>query len=310
MPTGAATNSGACQYALAYASRPTLWRCQISDDSDVNAATDDGATVPNENSFRSLRQIGRGVAAVAAVLIIWEAIVRVFHIPEYVLPAPSHIVGRMDAEWKLLLQYMYVTLEETVLGFALAVISGVMAAILVTTSERIKDFVMPLIVVTQLIPKVAIAPLILIWFGYGVPSKIIMAFLIAFFPIVIDMIAGLTMVEKELVELLRSLGASRWKIFVKAQVPNSLPFLFNGMRISITLAIIGAVVGEFVGGSEGLGYLIVVATSQLKTGLVFASLVVLTIMGFVLFALVGMAERFLIPWSSSERDDVMVVTGM
>lgn len=276
----------------------------------MNAATDDGATVPNENSFRSLRQIGRGVAAVAAVLIIWEAIVRVFHIPEYVLPAPSHIVGRMDAEWKLLLQYMYVTLEETVLGFALAVISGVMAAILVTTSERIKDFVMPLIVVTQLIPKVAIAPLILIWFGYGVPSKIIMAFLIAFFPIVIDMIAGLTMVEKELVELLRSLGASRWKIFVKAQVPNSLPFLFNGMRISITLAIIGAVVGEFVGGSEGLGYLIVVATSQLKTGLVFASLVVLTIMGFVLFALVGMAERFLIPWSSSERDDVMVVTGM
>jgi NitT/TauT family transport system permease protein len=169
---------------------------------------------------------------------------------------------------------------------------------------------MPLVVVTQLVPKVAIAPLILIWCGYGISSKIVMAFLIAFFPIVIDMITGLTMVEKELVDLLRSLGASRWKIFMKAQVPNSLPFLFSGMRISITFAIIGAIVGEFVGGSQGLGYLIVVSTSQLKTNVVFASLAVLTCVGFVLFAVVGVSERLLIPWSSRERDEVMGATGI
>src|SRR6185437_858319 len=144
-------------------------------------------------------------------------------------PAPTEIAGTIEAEWALLLQYTYITVAETVVGFALAIIFGVAAAILVTTSERIKDTVMPLVVVTQLVPKVAIAPLILIWCGYGVSSKIVMAFLIAFFPIVIDMIAGLTMVEKELVDLLRSLGAGRWKIFMKAQVPNSLPFLFSGM---------------------------------------------------------------------------------
>jgi NitT/TauT family transport system permease protein len=205
---------------------------------------------------------------------------------------------------------MLITLAETVLGFALAAVIGILAAILVATSERVKDFIMPLIVLTQLVPKVAIAPLILIWFGYGMTSKIIVAFLIAFFPIVIDMITGLTMIERELIDLLRSLGASRWKIFVKAQIPNSLPFLFSGMRISITLAIIGAIVGEFVGGSEGLGYLIVVATSQIKTELVFAALAVLTAVGFVLFAIIGMIERLVIPWSAAERDELMVVTGM
>jgi NitT/TauT family transport system permease protein len=282
----------------------------MSNVSDGNAEAEDGNTVNAGGSVRAVWRVARGAGAIVAVLIVWEVIVRVFHVPDYLLPPPTQIFARMVAERELLIQYMYVTLAETVLGFALAVSLGVAAAILVTTSERIKDVVMPLIVVTQLVPKVAIAPLILIWFGYGIPSKIVMAFLIAFFPIVIDMIAGLTMVEKELVDLLRSLGASRWKIFVKAQIPNSLPFLFSGMRISITLAIIGAIVGEFVGGSSGLGYLIVVATSQLKTELVFASLVVLTIVGFALFTIVGMAERFFIPWSSRERDELLVVTGM
>jgi NitT/TauT family transport system permease protein len=282
----------------------------MSNVSGGNAEAEDGNTVNAGDSVRAVWRVARGAGAIVAVLIVWEVIVRVFHVPDYLLPPPTQIFARMVAERELLIQYMYVTLAETVLGFALAVSLGVAAAILVTTSERIKDVVMPLIVVTQLVPKVAIAPLILIWFGYGIPSKIVMAFLIAFFPIVIDMIAGLTMVEKELVDLLRSLGASRWKIFVKAQIPNSLPFLFSGMRISITLAIIGAIVGEFVGGSSGLGYLIVVATSQLKTELVFASLVVLTIVGFALFTIVGMAERFFIPWSSRERDELLVVTGM
>jgi NitT/TauT family transport system permease protein len=280
-------------------------------DSDIDEMDDEDVVKTRDGtSSSSLGYIVRGAASIIAVLIAWEVIVRAFHVPDYLLPTPSQVVGRMGAEWQLLLRYMYVTVAETVLGFILAVIFGVAAAILVTTSDRIKDLIMPLIVVTQLIPKVAIAPLILIWFGYGISSKIVMAFLIAFFPIVIDMITGLTMVEKELVDLLRSLGANRWKIFMKAQIPNSLPFLFSGMRISITLAMIGAVVGEFVGGSEGLGYLIVVSTSQLKTEVVFASLVVLTIVGSVLFAIVGIVERILIPWSSSERDELMAVTGM
>lgn len=281
----------------------------MSDVDDLDAGVETEALKPAD-SIRFLRQIGRGATAIVLVIIVWEAVVRLFRVPNYVLPAPTEIAGTIGADWALLLQYTYITVAETVVGFALAIIFGVAAAILVTTSERIKDTVMPLVVVTQLVPKVAIAPLILIWCGYGVSSKIVMAFLIAFFPIVIDMIAGLTMVEKELVDLLRSLGAGRWKIFMKAQVPNSLPFLFSGMRVSITFAIIGAIVGEFVGGSQGLGYLIVVSTSQLKTDVVFASLAVLTGVGFALFAIVGVGERLLIPWSSRERDEVMGATGM
>ena len=281
----------------------------MSDVDELDAGVETEVPKPTD-SIRFLRQVGRGAAAIVLVIIAWEAVVRLFRVPNYVLPAPTEIAGTIEAEWALLLQYTYITVAETVVGFALAIIFGVAAAILVTTSERIKDTVMPLVVVTQLVPKVAIAPLILIWCGYGVSSKIVMAFLIAFFPIVIDMIAGLTMVEKELVDLLRSLGAGRWKIFMKAQVPNSLPFLFSGMRVSITFAIIGAIVGEFVGGSQGLGYLIVVSTSQLKTNVVFASLVVLTGVGFALFAIVGVGERLLIPWSSRERDEVMGATGM
>lgn len=281
----------------------------MSDVDELGAGVETEVLEP-ANSMRFLRQIGRGAAAIVLVIVAWEVVVRLFRVPNYVLPAPTEIAGTIKAEWALLLQYTYITVAETVVGFALAIIFGVAAAILVTTSERIKDTVMPLVVVTQLVPKVAIAPLILIWCGYGISSKIVMAFLIAFFPIVIDMIAGLTMVEKDLVDLLRSLGAGRWKIFMKAQVPNSLPFLFSGMRVSITFAIIGAIVGEFVGGSQGLGYLIVVSTSQLKTDVVFASLVVLTGVGFALFAVVGVGERLLIPWSSRERDEVMGATGM
>jgi len=260
--------------------------------------------------WAGLGSFGRGIAGVVVVIILWEIICRAFHVPEFILPAPIAIIERLFTEWQLLAAHTWVTISEMVLGFALAVIIGVLAAILVTTSDRIKDVAMPLIVITQLIPKIAIAPVILIWFGYGISSKVVIAFLIAVFPIVIDMATGLTMIERELIELLRSLGASRWKIFMKAQIPNSLPHLFSGMRVSITLAMIGAVVGEFVGGSEGLGYIIVVGTSELKTALVFAAIFVLTAVGFLLFALIGWVERLVIPWSASERDELMKITGM
>lgn len=144
---------------------------------------------------------------------------------------------------------------------------------------------------------------------YGITSKVVVAFLIAFFPIVIDMAAGLTMVEKELIDLMRSLGAKRGKIFIKAQIPHSLPFLFSGMRIAVTLAIIGAIVGEFIGGSQGIGYLIVISTSELKTELVFACLLVLTAAGFLLFAFIGLLERIIVPWSAAEREELMLITG-
>lgn len=257
-----------------------------------------------------LRRTTRGAVGISIVIIAWEAMVRLFGISDFLLPAPSSIAQRIIGDWGLLAQHLSITMLETILGFAAAVLVGVVVAIIVTTSERTKDVVMPIVIATQLIPKVAVAPLVLLWFGYGISSKVVVAFLIAFFPIVIDMATGLTMVEKELIDLLRSLGAKRWKVFVKAQIPHSLPFLFSGMRIAVTLAVIGAIVGEFIGGSQGIGYLIVISTSELKTDLVFACLMVLTAAGFVLFALIGFLERLVVPWSAAEREELMVITGM
>jgi len=256
-----------------------------------------------------MRSLGYGTLGLSIVLVLWELVVRVFNISDFLLPLPTNIAERAFIDRSLLLHHLSITMIETVLGFAAAVLIGIVVAIVITTSERSKNLVMPIVIATQLVPKVAIAPLVLLWFGYGITSKVVIAFLIAFFPIVIDMATGLTMVEKELVDLLRSLGAKRWKIFVKAQIPHSLPFLFSGMRIAITLAIIGAIVGEFIGGSQGVGYLIVTSTSELKTELVFACLLVLTAAGFLLFALIGLLERIIVPWSAAEREELMLVTG-
>lgn len=252
-----------------------------------------------------LGTFGRGLAGIVISLLIWEVLCRLLAVPEYLLPRPSVIFERLYSDWALLLTHTLTTMWETVAGFVIAVVVGAACAILVTSTNRVRDSLMPLLVVTQLIPKIAIAPVILVWFGYGLSSKIVMAFLIAVFPIIIDMAAGLAMIQHELIELLRSLGASRWQIFVKAQIPNSLPHLFSGMKVAITLAMIGAVVGEFVGGSKGLGYIIVVGTSDLKTALVFAAIFVLTAAGFLVYALIEWLERIVIPWSAAERDDLM-----
>jgi NitT/TauT family transport system permease protein len=158
---------------------------------------------------------------------------------------------------------------------------------------------MPLLLIAQLVPKVAIAPILLIWFGYGLLPKVLIAFLVAFFPIVVNVATGLAAVERELLDLGRSLEATRWQIFRKFRMPTALPELFSGMKIAITLAVIGAVIGEFVGGNSGLGYLILVANQDLDTPLAFAALLILSVAGILLYAAIELAERLLIPWSAS-----------
>jgi NitT/TauT family transport system permease protein len=158
---------------------------------------------------------------------------------------------------------------------------------------------MPLLLVAQLVPKVAIAPILLIWFGYGLLPKILIAFLVAFFPIVVNVASGLAAVERELLDLGHSLEATRWQIFWKFRMPTALPELFSGMKIAITLAVIGAIIGEFVGGNRGLGYLILIANQDLDTPLAFAALLILSVVGIVLYALIELAEWLLIPWSAS-----------
>jgi NitT/TauT family transport system permease protein len=161
---------------------------------------------------------------------------------------------------------------------------------------KLRDIVMPLLLVAQLVPKVAIAPLLLIWFGYGLFPKVLVAFLVAFFPIVVNGASGLASVQPELLDLGHSLQASRWQTFWKFRIPSALPELFSGMKVAVTLAIIGAIIGEFVGGNRGLGYLIIVANQELDTPLAFAAIFLLSAAGIALYAIVEMFERMLIPW--------------
>ncbi len=238
------------------------------------------------------------VALTLVVLIVlWEVACRVFHVPSYLVPAPSAIGSRLYEKRDLYLGHTWVTVYETLAGFALAVVVGVLAAALIVVIPQARDVVMPLLLIAQIVPKVAIAPILLIWFGYGLLPKVIIAFLVAFFPIVVNVASGLAAVERELLDLGRSLEATRWQIFWKFRMPTALPELFSGMKIAITLAVIGAVIGEFVGGNRGLGYLILVANQDLDTPLAFAALLVLSAAGIVLYGVIELAERLLIPWS-------------
>jgi NitT/TauT family transport system permease protein len=233
------------------------------------------------------------------LVVLWEVACRTFQVPSFLVPAPSAIGAKLYEKRNLYFGHTWITLYETVAGFALAVATGVIAAALIVVVPPVRDVIMPLLLIAQLVPKVAIAPILLIWFGYGLLPKVLIAFLVAFFPIVVNVASGLAAVERELLDLGRSLEATRWQIFWKFRMPTALPELFSGMKIAITLAVIGAVIGEFVGGNRGLGYLILVANQDLDTPLAFAALLILSIVGIVLYALIELAERLLIPWSSS-----------
>jgi NitT/TauT family transport system permease protein len=186
-------------------------------------------------------------------------------------------------------------------GYALAVVVAVPLAIAITSSRTFDELVTPTMLFFQIVPKVAIAPLFLVWFGVGATPKILVAFLISFFPIVIDAAVGLRSMSPEMHDLARSMGASRLQVFTRFRLPTSLPYLFSGLKVAATLAIAGTVVGEFVGADQGLGYLLLVTNSNLETPMMFATLVALTAIGFVFYYMVELLEGFLIPWHVTHR---------
>jgi NitT/TauT family transport system permease protein len=240
--------------------------------------------------------VATAVASTAVVAVLWEVLVRIIGVPTFVLPAPSQVLREAAMRYQLYAYHSWVTLYETVAGFLLAAVVGVAMAIGIVYSRFLRNATYPLIVVLQIVPKVAIAPLLLIWAGYGATSKVLLALLVAFFPIVVNMVTGLLAVEAELLELCRILHSGRWREFYKVRLPNALPYLFSGLKVASTLAVIGAVIGEFVGGNEGLGYLIIIANTELKTQMAFASLAGLSILGLALFGALSLAERLLMPW--------------
>jgi len=241
------------------------------------------------------------LAGIVAFLAVWQAVVTFFKVPAYLLPAPTEIFRVFVDELPKLAYHGWVTAYEMLLGYALAVVVAIPLAIAITSSSRFDRFVMPQMLFLQVVPKVAIAPLFLVWFGVGTTPKVLVAFLISFFPIVIDAAVGLRSMSAEMNDLARSMGASRMQVFAEFRLPTSLPYLFSGLKVAATLAVAGAVVGEFVGADKGLGYLLLVTNSNLETALMFATLVALTLIGLAFFYAVELLEKLLIPWHVTHR---------
>ena len=237
----------------------------------------------------------------SGVVGIWQAVVVANDIPHWKLPSPAGIGQELWVARSLLLEHTWVTLEEVLVGFAIALGAGLTLAALISLSKTLEQVIYPSVVVSQTIPIIVIAPLLLIWVGYGLQHKVIVVALISFFPIVVNTVDGLKSADPDMINLLRTLGAKRWQVFLKAQVPTSLPYVFSGVKIGITVAVIGAVIGEWVGSSEGLGYLTFRSSSQFLTERVYAATFLLSLMGIGLFLIAGLLERVLLPWHHNQR---------
>ena len=233
---------------------------------------------------------------------VWEVGVRVLGTAEYVLPAPSRVASELYVERSVLLENTWITLYESLLGLLLSVLVGLPLAILIVYSKTFERTVYPLIVSSQTIPKVAIAPLLIFWFGFGVTPKVLVAFSIAFFPLVVSSVVGLSSAPREMIYLVRSMGAGTVQTFAKIRFPYALPSIFAGLKVAATLCVVGAIVGEFVGSSGGLGYIVLVAQGVLNARLIFAAIVMMAVIGLVLFYGVVLLERLVVRWHVPEED--------
>lgn len=238
---------------------------------------------------------------ILVLLGIWEIAVRILDLPSYLLPPPSEIGLVMIDKFQDILDHSWVTAYEMLMGYFLAIVVAIPMAIAITASPNFDRFITPILLFFQTVPKISLAPLFLVWFGFGILPKVLVAFLISFFPIIINTAVGLRSISPEMIDLARSMGATRLQIFTRFRLPTSLPYLFSGLKVASTLAVVGAVVGEFVGADKGLGYLLLVANSNLLTALMFAAIFALTAQGLILFYIIQVLEKWLIPWHITVR---------
>jgi ABC-type nitrate/sulfonate/bicarbonate transport system permease component len=246
--------------------------------------------------LNALARYGPPVALVLALLALWQLATSLGNIQSWLLPGPLAI-GRAAVEARALLwQHTLQTAQETVVGFALALSVGLGLGLLIAFSPLARRALYPLLVVSQTVPTIAIAPLLVIWFGYGIWPKIIVVGLICFFPIVVNTADGLSNADPEQIALLRTMGASRANTFWLVRLPGALPTIFSGVKIAVTYSVVGAILGEWVGASKGLGIFMLRATNSFRTDWVFASIAVTALLSVSLFALVAALERLSLPW--------------
>ena len=240
------------------------------------------------------------------IIAAWDLAIRIFQIPAYQVPSPGEVIVVLWQSWPELLSQTWPTTYATVAGFLLSALFGIPIAMLIAGSKTIESYVYPLLVFSQSIPKVAIAPLFVVWFGFGLLPKVISAFLLGFFPVVVSAVQGFKSVDPDMVDLARAMKGSRFQVFCAVNLPHALPAIFSGLKVSVTLAVVGAVVGEFVGSNSGIGYVLQRSIGTFDLPTMFAALVILALLGVVLFWIVDRIERLVIPWHVSQRSDIVV----
>lgn len=255
------------------------------------------------NGYRSLagNRAVTVVLALAAFLLAWEGGVVLFDVQPFLLPAPSAVLVEIWANVPWYLDQAASTLLETALGFGLAVVLGLLMAVSIVYSRVIEQVLYTLLVAMNSVPKVAIAPLFVVWLGTDLEPKVAISFLIAVFPIVIDGVLGLRSVDPDMIDLAKSLKGNRLQVLRKIRLPNAMPSIFAGMKVGISFAFIGAIVGEFVASNSGLGFVIMTSQATFDTTRMFAAILLLSLMGTALFYIVEVLERVLIPWHVSRR---------
>jgi NitT/TauT family transport system permease protein len=259
--------------------------------------------VPAEGWFRSRPELVCVPLLFLVIVAIWEFAIDYWEVPLYVAPPPSAILHSLIAGFSngLFVSNALTTLAEALFGFAIAAIAGLVLGTLIAQSRFVERVLYPYLIAIQTTPKVAVAPLFIIWFGFGITSKVIMAALVAFFPILVNVITGLRATDVQKIELMRSLRASRWQIFSMVQLPSAMPMIFAGLHIGVIFSILGAIVGEFVGSRSGLGNLILQMNVNLDTAGVFAALVLLSVIGIVLHLSMHWLQRRVLFWADENQ---------
>jgi NitT/TauT family transport system permease protein len=248
---------------------------------------------------RGFSRLAPSLIVFAAVLVAWQAAGTLFGVREYLLPGPLAVAAALvnfSVPWH---RHLWVTTLEVLGGFALAGAAGVALGVAVAWSPLAARALLPFLVFVNTLPKVAVAPLFLLWLGYGILPNVLIAALIGFFPVVINTAVGLTQVDEELLDLGRAFGAPTWKVFLTIRLPNALPYVLSALKVTATAAVVGAIVGEFVASQAGLGMVIVNAQTNLNTPVAFAALVWISVVGLLLYGAVGLAARRWAPWADT-----------
>jgi NitT/TauT family transport system permease protein len=241
--------------------------------------------------------------AISAVigLALWEGAVAFFSLPAYLLPAPSAVLGAMLEHWHVLLTQLAFTAFAAAAGFVIALVLGIACGAAITASRTVDRMLYPWLVISHAIPKVVVAPLFIVWIGFGLTSEVLFVVVFTFFPIIVNTVTGLKSADPEILQLVRSMGATRMETLTKIRVPNALPSIFAGIKISATLAPVGAVIGEFVASNNGLGHVLIQAVGSLETTLAFAAVVVVSVFGIAIWYVAEWMEKISIPWHASQR---------